>query len=179
MNIFDTETQIGDMQMFIYTVKANTLKFIAVIIAAAAILASVVIVSNRSEVLTTHAIAQKTKDINYDNIKEEEDRIAFLRQFGWEVDGKEVDSVKMKLPVEFDRIMTEYNELQKNQGLDLGKFKGREVERYTYKITNYPDYSGTVYGNIIVYRNRVIGGDICSSDITGFIHGFDMPHTVE
>ncbi len=165
--------------MFIYTVKGNTLKFIAVILAATAILASVVIISSRSEILTTHAIAEKIKDVNYDKIKDESDRIGFLRQFGWEVDGKEVESVKMKLPVEFDKIMTEYNELQKNQGLDLGKYKGREVERYTYKITNYPDYDGTVYGNVIVYRGKVVGGDVCSADISGFIQGFEMPQSAE
>ncbi len=165
--------------MFIYTVKANTLKFIAVILAATAVLASVVIMSSRTKILTTHAIAEQTKDINYDKIKDEEDRIAFLKQFGWEIDGEALDSVTMKLPVEFDRIMSDYNDLQKTQGLDQNKYKGHEVERFTYKITNYPDYDGTVYGNIIVYRNRVIGGDVCSSDIAGFIHGFTMPENIE
>ena len=27
--------------------------------------------------------------------------------------------------------------------------------------------------NVIVYKKRVIGGDICSTDVTGFIYGFD------
>ena len=58
--------------------------------------------------------------------------------------------------------------------LDLSKYKGKTVQRYTYEITNYPDYSGTVYANIIIYKSRVIGGDICSSDVEGFIQGFEM-----
>ena len=45
--------------------------------------------------------------------------------------------------------------------------------RYTYEVTNYEDYDGVVYANLIVYRGRVIGGDICSADVTGFIHGFE------
>ena len=45
--------------------------------------------------------------------------------------------------------------------------------RYTYEITNYPDYKGTVYANLIVYRDRIIGGDICTADVNGFIHGFE------
>ena len=45
--------------------------------------------------------------------------------------------------------------------------------RYTYEVTNYEGAEGTVYANILVYRNRVIGGDICSADVTGFIHGFE------
>ena len=40
-------------------------------------------------------------------------------------------------------------------------------------VTNYPGYSGTVHANVIVYRNRVIGGDVCSADVGGFIHGFE------
>ena len=32
---------------------------------------------------------------------------------------------------------------------------------------------------IIVYKNTVIGGDICSSDIEGFIHGFANPNTIQ
>ena len=161
--------------MFIYTVKANTLKFIAIILAAAAALVSVVMITEKSEILTTQAISAANKNIKYDKIKTEEDRLEFLKQFGWETEGGEVEMVTVKLPGEFDRIMTEYNELQKSQGLDLNKYKGRDVERYTYKVSNYPDYRGTVYANIIIYRNRVIGGDICSSDVSGFIHGFSLP----
>ena len=68
-----------------------------------------------------------------------------------------------------------YNDLQKAQGLDLSEYKGKSAMRYTYEITNYPDYDGTVYANIIVYKNRVIGGDICSSGTQGFIQGFELP----
>ena len=32
---------------------------------------------------------------------------------------------------------------------------------------------GKVYVNVIVYRNKVIGGDVCSASIGGFIHGFE------
>lgn len=60
-----------------------------------------------------------------------------------------------------------------SQGLDLSKYKRKDVTRYTYKITNYPDYDGTVYANILVYRGKVIGGDICSADVNGFVRGFD------
>lgn len=161
--------------MFIYTVKGNTIKFFAVILIAVAALISVAVLTSRSDILTTQAISTANKSIKYDKIKTSEDRREFLEQFGWKTEDTEIESVKVKLPAEFDKIMTEYNELQKSQGLDLQKHKGREVERYTYIVTNYPDYSGTVYANVIVYRNRVIGGDICSSDVSGFIHGFDLP----
>ena len=62
--------------------------------------------------------------------------------------------------------------MQMTQGLDLEKYKGKEVTRVTYEITNYPEAEGKVLANIILYKNRVIGGDICTTDVNGFIHGF-------
>ena len=76
------------------------------------------------------------------------------------------------MPAEFDSVMIEYNELQKSQGLDLSKYRRRDVTRYTYKVKNYPKYDGTVYATILVYRNKVVGGDICSADVNGFVKGF-------
>ena len=81
----------------------------------------------------------------------------------------------LDIPAEFDKIMKTYNEIQKQQGLDLEKYSGKNVRRVTYEITNYPGVEGKVLANIILYKNRVIGGDICSSDVNGFIHGFAKP----
>lgn len=77
----------------------------------------------------------------------------------------------MTIPAEFDRVFESYNAIQKQQGLDLSKYKNRDMTRYTYKVLNYPNYDGTVYANILVYRNRVVAGDICSADVNGFIKG--------
>ena len=113
--------------------------------------------------------------VTSDKIKPEHDRINFLSQFGWDAKEGCVEEVEVKIPADFDRVMNSYNDLQKAQGLDLSEYKGKSAMRYTYEIANYPDYDGTVYANIIVYKNRVIGGDICSSDTQGFIQGFELP----
>ena len=68
--------------------------------------------------------------------------------------------------------MLSYNEFQRQMGLDLAKYKGKDVMRYTYEVTNYPEYEGRVYANVLIYRNKVIGGDICSADSKGFLQGF-------
>ena len=54
-------------------------------------------------------------------------------------------------------------------GLDLSRYKRKDVMRYTYQVENYPDYQGVVYANILVYKNKIIGGDICSADVNGFV----------
>jgi hypothetical protein len=112
-------------------------------------------------------------EINYSRIKTNEDRIKFLEQFGWRVAERPVEEVEVKIPEKFDKVFTGYNEIQKRQGLDLSKYHGKNVMRYTYEITNYEGESGKVYANVIVYRNKVIGGDVCSANVGGFIHGFE------
>ncbi len=161
--------------MFICTLKANNIKFFAILLSAVLLLCTVVVFSSGTGVRTTAAVAASNSKITFEKVKTNEDRIGFLKQFGWETSGEPVEEVTMKIPSEFDKIMNSYNEIQKNQGLDLSKYKNKEVTRYTYEIINYPDYDGKVWANIIVCKNRVVGGDICSADVSGFIRGFAMP----
>lgn len=159
--------------MFIYSLRASTLKFFAVLCVALTTLITLIVFipeyngENMGSVLTVGVA-----EINFDKIKTNEDRVEFLRQFGWEVSAEPKACVEVKIPSEFDKVFAGYNEIQKRQGLDLSKYKNKNVMRYTYEVTNYDD-DGVVYANILIYRNRVIGGDICSADVTGFIHGFE------
>ncbi len=161
--------------MFIYSLKANTLKFFGLIGIALIVLFSLIFFIPDFSVQSTSAIAMKNEKINFEKIKTNEDRIKFLEQFGWQVKPDPIEEAEIKIPAEFDRVMNTYNELQKQQGLNLEKFKNKEMMRYTYEITNYPNYTGKVMANLIIYKNRVVGGDICSSDVNGFITGFTMP----
>ncbi len=157
--------------MFVYSLRASTLKFFAVVCVALATLVALI------AFVPTYGADAKTvsgnTEISYEKIKTNEDRIDFLRQFGWEVKSEPIAENEVRIPDEFDKIFAGYNEIQKRQALDLSKYKKKTVMRYTYEVTNYEDYEGTVYANVIVYRNRVIGGDICSGDVKGFIHGFE------
>lgn len=159
--------------MFIYSLHANTIKFFAVIcLSLTALIALIVFVPTYAQ---QNDAAQVGVDAsyNYEKIKSNEDRINFIKQFGWEVEAQPLKEQEVIIPAEFDKIFAAYNEIQRAQGLDLSSFKKKNVMRYTYAVTNYPDYEGTVYINILVYRNTVIGGDVCSADVNGFIHGFE------
>lgn len=161
--------------MFICTLRASTLKFVCVIGAAVLSLAILILMIPGYEPLTTAAIASANTTYRYDKIKTAEDVKTFLEQFGWTVEDTPCDELEIQIPQEFDKVMNAYNELQKNQGMDLSKYRNKTVYRYTFRITNYPEYNGTVFANVIVFKNKVIGGDICSSDVSGFIHGFTSP----
>lgn len=159
--------------MFICTIRANTLKFFSVIAVSLVILCTIILTIPEYTPVSTKAIMTATEKYSYDKIKTVDDVRNFLAQFGWDVEAAPAEEVKIKIPAEFDKVMNSYNELQRNQGLDLSKYRGKEVTRYTFKVTNYEGYKGTVMANVIVYKNRVIGGDLCSSDVTGFISGFE------
>lgn len=155
--------------MFIYTMKGSTIRFFSIVAVALIVLIGLIVFIPETTP-TTAAIASANASIRYDKIKTNDDRIAFLEQFGWSVSPKCTEEVTLCIPNDFDKVMSSYNELQKQQGLDLSRYKGKEVTRYTYEITNFPDYNGTVYANVIIWKNKVIGGDICSADASGFIH---------
>ena len=154
--------------MFIYTVKSSTLKLFGCILAAVLIALSLALLLPTSKDFAVFANEKKV----YTGVKDNASRIDFLKQFGWEVESEPLSQTDVTVPSTFDSVFTGYNDLQKKQGLDLSKYKRKEVTRYTYLVTNYEGYDGKVFANLIVYRNQVIGGDICTESTNGFIHGF-------
>lgn len=154
--------------MFIYTVRSSTIKLFCCIFAAILIAATLIIFLPSDDTLAVFA-SDKTV---YTDAKNNDERVEFLRQFGWEVQKTPLSETVVTVPSTFDTVFSGYNELQKKQGLDLSKYKRKEVTRYTYLVTNYEGYDGKVFANLIIYRGRVIGGDICTESSDGFIHGF-------
>lgn len=176
--------------MFIYSLKASSIKFFGVLcVALAALITLIAFVpayagtdsrpsgANEGGVAVDAPEEESgvTVSYRYDKVKSADDAAAFLGQFGWVVDAGSAETRQVTIPAEFDKIFAGYNEMQKAQGLDLSKYKKKAVTRYTFTVTNYEDYRGAVYANVLVYRNRVIGGDICSADVSGFVHGFEKP----
>ena len=156
--------------MFVYSMRATTVKFFGVVSAALVVLIVLIAVV---PAYTGGAAAVGNVDYRYDNIRTEADVENFLSQFGWKVDASTLTSAAVTVPAEFDAVFAAYNEIQKRQGLDLSGYKKKEVMRYTYVVSNYDGYDGKVYATVLVYRKHVIGGDICSADVSGFLHGFE------
>ena len=152
--------------MFITTLRINTLKLIGITALSVLVVAALVIF------VPTYESTSASNGISYEKVYSNSDRVGFLSGFGWEVAQTPIEEVEVSIPAEFDTVYIGYNEIQKAQGLNLAKYKGKEVVRYTYEIKNYEGYEGTVYVNLLVYRNKIVGGDVCSADASGFIHGF-------
>ncbi|HIQ66901.1 MAG TPA: DUF4830 domain-containing protein [Candidatus Faecousia excrementigallinarum] len=106
-------------------------------------------------------------------------RVAFLQEFGWEVNASPAQSGEVRIPETPTKAYERYNALQKSQGYDLTKYAGQTVMRYVYKVTNYPGATDPVYATLLVHKDAVIGGDITDTSAKGRIHGFQMPQSVK
>ncbi len=156
--------------MFVFSVKSSKLKLALLILFVAAAVILLSVFSKDAPAAKDGAISLKAGNAA--------ERVAFLSQFGWEFDEDPAEVAEVIIPEEFDEEYKKYNDIQLGQNLDLAPYAGKRVKRWTYSIKNYPGYEskpGSVYGNILVYNGAVIGGDVCSTEINGFIQGFDPP----
>lgn len=108
-------------------------------------------------------------------IKTNEDRVAYLQSYGWQVATEPTASEELQIPAQFDDSYAEYLALQSGQGFDLERYAGNRVKRYSYEIYNYPTGERGVIANLLLYKNTVIGGEVLSPQLDGFLHGLAMP----
>ena len=148
--------------MFVYSIRASTVRFFCFVLAALFLLVGAVAFGSET------VYASSGTEVNYGNIKDNEDRVAFIEGFGIKVEDTPIDEEGFVMPENFDRVILGYNELQKKQGLDLSKYAKKRVTRYTYKVENW-DSDGEVNVNLFVYRNTVIACDVSSADPDGFV----------
>ena len=101
----------------------------------------------------------------------EEQRVAFLQSFGWQVEPQAAETREVMIPAEFSDVYTAYNAMQKAQGFDLEPYAGKTIESYTYELKSYPNGEENVIAQLFIYNGRAIAGDIHSASLGGFMHG--------
>ncbi len=160
--------------MFVLSIKSEKLKVVAAIclVLLFTVIGGIVYVSKTEAkpVSNIGGIVMKASDAD--------ERADFFSQFGWEINEDPTEVKEVIIPEEFDETYEAYNEIQKAQGLDLEPYKGVRVKSWSYEIKNYPEYEnsdGLIQGNILVYDGIVIGGDVCNTELNGFMHGFSIP----
>jgi len=112
------------------------------------------------------------------HIKTNDDRLAYLNGLGWQVSPQPIATEELLIPEEFDDSYQGYLALQSGQGFDLTQYRGKRVKRYTYQLTNYPTQDEPVQIALLIYKNKVIGGQIQSSS-GSFVHGLALPGPAE
>lgn len=151
--------------MMVMTAKVDFKKILLGLAAVAALILSLILLLGGGETAETAAPALSSND----------GRVKFLTDFGWEVTTSPRESSQVKIPAESSEVFERYNALQKSQGYDLSQYAGKNVLRYVYQINNYPGTTEPVYATVLIYKNKVIGGDVTNTAAHGHIQGFQMP----
>lgn len=143
--------------MLIYTARFSKRKAVAILLALAVIAAAVILLFPEKEAGTGMEVFGKSEAVRY------------IESLGYTA-GEKMESGEVVIPETFDEVYTGYNNMQKECGFDLEPYKGEKVTLYSCCIEGYPDQSG-VMCDILVYEGEVIGGNIYTAELDGFMHG--------
>ena len=66
-------------------------------------------------------------------------------------------------------FMERYNALQLSQGFDLRPFAGKPCLCCSYDLLGYPGRDGRVIATLYIRHGRLIGGDIRTAAVDGFM----------
>lgn len=98
---------------------------------------------------------------------------SFLKENGYTVSNPITKEIT--IPNEFGDVYMSYNTIQKEQGFDLSRHKGEEAVLYTFSVIGYINDEGEpedyVEAHVIVCDGKIIGGDIASTRLDGFMKG--------
>ena len=150
--------------MFVYSFKASKRQIISMILCAVMLIAVLVVA-----ILWPlgSASAETFKPVDGSN---NDERTAYLKNLGYDIDSQSPTVKEVLIPDEFDEVFERYNKIQQEAGMNLKPYHGKRVKCWTYRVLNVPA-QGLVQANIFVYKNKIIGGDISSTALDGFMHG--------
>ena len=147
--------------MNIYTIKLTKKHLVAAVLAVAALVAVLILMLPGGEAAETGASV---------TLKTPNDCVQYLTGLGYQLDAASCRSKKVQIPKEFDAVYQTYNDMQKECGFDLSKYAGKKVELSTWAVTNWPD-GEEVLVDVLVYKNKVIGGAVYTASVEGFMYG--------
>lgn len=144
--------------MMIHTFRLTRKKAaLAVILAGALLLALLLLLGRNNEEASPQPLLTGNAE-----------RIAYLEDLGWQVAEEPVTTLQFLLPPTLKGDYIAYNELQKAQGFDLERCCGKQVTRYTYTVTNYPQRPEGIQLNLYVCEDLPVAGDVVCTGSDGF-----------
>ena len=156
--------------MFVFSIKPLKSKLIVLILAVIAAIILCVVLSNSEpkggceEFTDTGGIVNLSAGSN-------EELLKFFSTLGITVEKEPCEVSSVTIPLEFDDVYEQYNKLQIEAGFDLSPYKGKIATHKSYIVTNYTGYenSDCIRVNVLIYGGKIIGGDICSVELDGFM----------
>ena len=152
---------LGGLALFVFNFKVTDSKNVFTIFAVVSVAVAIVCIISMISVQNSLPDTATCDELGCYSLKcdKDDEQCAFLEQFGLS-SVKITDSCEVVIPTEFNQTYEEYNELQKEIGLDLEKFKGKSVQKVTYELKN----SKTKYAVLLIYKGKVIGGHLTNGE---------------
>lgn len=147
--------------MFVFNFKVNDSKKVFTIFAVASVAVAVVCIISMISVQNSLPDTATCDELGCYSLKcdKDDEQCTFLEQFGLSSE-KITDSCEVTIPTDFNDTYEQYNELQKEIGLDLEKFKGKSVQKVTYELKNCK----TKFAVLLIYKGKVIGGHLTNGE---------------
>lgn len=152
--------------MFIVTARASRLRRVLLLV--------VLLLAASAAVYALYCRDAAAKDARPRGATQEE-RVAYLASLGWEVDPEPLESLRLTLPESLEEPYRSYNDLQLTQGFDLTPCLGKTLERFAYRVRNYPNRPDGCQIDLYVHNGRIVAGDVICAGADGFINTLIFP----
>lgn len=138
--------------MFVVTLSKTSLKKLGL---GAMCCALVVFSAMLGRYISTRTVTASAAASN--KIESAQDIQTWFTGYGLDVDGASITADKVKIPRKWDDSFSAFNGVVQQSGMDLARYKGRTVEKWTALIPAASSGENSRYGVLLVYRKKAIG----------------------
>ena len=90
-------------------------------------------------------------------IESAQDIQTWFTGYGLDADGASITADKVKIPRKWDDSFSAFNGVVQQSGMDLARYKGKTVEKWTALIPAASSGETSRYGVLLVYRKKAVG----------------------
>ena len=137
--------------MFVVTLNKTSLKKVG---AGALCCALVIFSAFLGRYISTRTVAVAA---GVNRIESAQDIQTWFTGYGLDVDGTSITADKVKIPRRWDDSFSAFNGVVQQSGMDLTRYKGKTVEKWTALIPAASSGETSRYGVLLVWRKKAVG----------------------
>ena len=137
--------------MFVVTLNQTSLKKVGLGVACCALVVFSAVLGRYISTRTAPVAASVNK------IESAQDIRTWFTGYGLDVDGATITADKVKIPRKWDDSFSAFNGVVQQSGMDLTRYKGKTVEKWTALIPAASRGEASSYGVLLVYRKKAVG----------------------
>ena len=107
-------------------------------------------------------------------IESAQDIQTWFTGYGLDVDGASITADKVKIPRKWDDSFSAFNGVVQQSGMDLARYKGKTVEKWTALIPAASSGETSRYGVLLVYKKKAVGAYLLERPSGGVVGLKDM-----